>query len=232
MKLKFIPFYLLSAIWLVFVATSWDQFKISAPRAKISEESLAFPEEEKVIVTSKAYSQEDSEQVLQNGLLHLGIQPIQVTIQNQSAHLLLLSEKSVDVPLMDTDEVVKKIYRDSMARSVGLKLMGFVFWPFSVASTVDSIITYESKEKTKHNFLAKSLKRSDEIIPAYSAIHRLFFIKTDQLKKGIDLSITNKEKSSTMHFHLDLSKAVSLASSAEELVDNSPLAYLTRLRTT
>jgi len=234
MKIKFIPFYLLSALGLIFIASSWEQFKLDSSQQKNLEAPLGFPQEDKVIVSSKAYNEEESEKVLQNRLLYMGIQPIQITIENQSSHSLILSEKSVEVPLIDSNDVVNKIYQGSIARSIGLKVMGLFFWPFSIASTVDSIVTYEDKTKTKENFLAKSLKRTDETIPAYSTVHRLFFIKIEHLKKEIAFSLSNKDNDSKMHFKITPSATAlwTASKSAEELVDNSPLTRINRLRST
>jgi hypothetical protein len=140
-------------------------------------------------VSSKVYDAEESKKYLNSDLLSRGYQPIQITIQNQTATSFYL--EGVDLPQVPTSEITRKISKSSLPRSIGYKVAGLFFWPFAIPGTIDGIKTLHKQGKMSKDFAAKAVKQ--EIISPFSTLHRVLFVRSSDLKKCAVLSLSDDQ---------------------------------------
>ncbi|NGX59587.1 MAG: hypothetical protein KR126chlam3_00739 [Chlamydiae bacterium] len=156
--------------------------------------SIAEPFREKgVHITAKTYDVRDSKAYLDRDLLQVGFQPIQITIQNNTDQAYLLSNQGVGIPTAETNQVARYVTRAAIPRAIGFKVAGFVFWPFLIPGTIDSIITCKSHIKMKRDYHAKSIKDEEEHLPPYSTLHRVIFLPTNQKFEEFTLHLKNQK---------------------------------------
>jgi hypothetical protein len=168
---------------------------------------------EHITLSIKALTQEESEQYLTKDIIRWGYQPVQVTIENGSPDPYAFSPKSIDLPLVSSSKIAKKILSDSLPRSIGFKVAGFIFWPFAIPGTINSLLTHKSYKKFKKNLSSKSVK--EEIIAPYSIFHRIFFISKEDNKEPFTITLQNQETLADQVFQIN--------SSLEELKTVDPL---------
>src|SRR3972149_3641022 len=86
------------------VLTSWNAHKINLLKPQVQISPFG-PEEGKLIVTAKAYTHEESKIYLQRDLVDRGVQPLEVTIQNNTDKKYSVTASSVDLPRIDPKKV-------------------------------------------------------------------------------------------------------------------------------
>src|SRR5689334_12888385 len=90
---------------------------------------------EGVHITASVYDREASKNYLHRDLFLYGYQPIQITIQNNTAQTYFFAKYGVDLKSASFKDVTSKITLHAMPRSIAFKIVSFFFWPFIVPST-------------------------------------------------------------------------------------------------
>ncbi len=170
-----------------------------------SQDSVTAFQDEGIYVQAKAYTANDSKNYLNYDLLAKGYQPIQISIQNNSSKPLGLGDLSVDLPLITGNQIAGQFLKEALPRSIALKAASFFFWPFLVPSTIDGVITYKNQKKMRHDYTAKTIKNYEEIIPAYSTINRILFVKQQDYRPNFTLTLQDKETGMIHKYPLDIS---------------------------
>ena len=160
-------------------------------------------EEQGVIITAKAYNSVESKQFLGSDLADGGLQPVQLTIQNNSANFYTLSPEAVTLPSVSYKTAASKVARKAIPRSIAFKVAGFFFWPFMIPGTIDSIVTMHANSVRKKDFSAKSI-RQEHIVP-YSTIHRILFVPMAQFQKYFSVSLLDQDKNQEVTFNATVS---------------------------
>jgi hypothetical protein len=161
--------------------------------------------DEGIYVNAIAYTAEESKYYLQRDLVSRGYQPIQLTIQNNSSSPLGLGHLSVDLPLVSGNKIAFQFFKETLPRSIGLKIASLFFWPFNVPSAIDGIMTYRNQKIMRHDYNAKTIKNYEEIIPAYSTMNRILFVKREDFQNCFNLVLQNKESGLIHKYRLDIS---------------------------
>lgn len=128
-----------------------------------------------VHITAKVYDAKDSQTYLDRNLKNIGIQPVQVTIQNNTEKSYFLSEESINISNRSSGSIATALTLKTVPRSIGIKVAALFFWPMIFPSTIDSIHTFKSHKKLAADYQAKSLKKEGEWIPPYATVHRIVF---------------------------------------------------------
>jgi hypothetical protein len=150
-----------------------------------------FADKERVSISIKPLSVAESEKYLKSDIFDLGYKPIQITVENQSPDPYLINEESISLPSINSKEIAKATKRSSLPTSIGLKVAGFIFWPFSIASGMHGIKTLQNYQRIQKDLWVKSVK--EEIIPPYTTMNRVFFVKTEDFKDCFYVTLTNQE---------------------------------------
>lgn len=135
---------------------------------------------EGVQISAKAYSSRESMIYLNRDLLHRGLQPLQITIQNNTGKAFYLSNEGLDLPNVASQAVAGEITRSAIPRSIAFRIAGFFFWPLLIPGTIDNIITMKTYFEIKQDYYAKSIKDHPELIVPYSTVNRVIFLPAHQ----------------------------------------------------
>jgi hypothetical protein len=150
------------------------------------------PQEKGVEVQVKLLSSGESEQLLGHDLLKRDIQPLHFTIHNNSPNAYSLSREGVELTQIEAKKVAKKLYRLTLPRAVAFKVISFLFWPFTIPSTIDSVHSYYSYKQMRKDFELKSLK--EELLPVYATFHRILFVPSREMKERFNMTMIDEEK--------------------------------------
>ncbi len=146
-------------------------------------------EDKAIHVSVRALSSDDSQLILKHDLLARGYKPIEVTISNQGSHVYEISRSSTSLPCATASDIAWKNTKGAMPRGIGLRVLGFIFWPFSIVSGIDSIVTYKSHKKITGILKAKGFKDDAETILPYSLVKRVLYIPEDKFEKTFTVSL-------------------------------------------
>ena len=158
-------------------------------------------EENHVKLSIKALDAEESKRYLKKDLLDMGYQPVQLTVENGSSDPYLFSQGSVGLPTVEGSQIAKTILKASIPRSIAFKIAGFFFWPISIPSTIDGILTNKSYRKLKKQLSSKSVRT--EVVAPYSSVHRVFFVLEEDYQSSFDVTLENQETLESKVFHVE-----------------------------
>ncbi len=170
------------------------------PLAPLSTTMTFSKEEAGIQVFAKVYTSEESKSYLQRDLLMRGYQPIQITVHNNTPKSWVLYQQGIDLPVVTSKRVASIIIRGALPRSIGMKIASFFFWPFMIPSTIDSVRTLKAHAKLKRDLAAKSIKPQSELVPAYSIVNRVFFVKLKDYPGKFNITLMDNETEELKEF--------------------------------
>ena len=143
------------------IFTPWDSYrKSNLPTVATMNAEETFLRADTLHVVAKAYTSEESQKYLRKDLLRRGYQPVQITIQNNSAEEFSLSTGSVDLPTAEPSKIASKLLHSTIPRSIVLRVASLFFWPLAIPTTVDSMITLKSYKTIKNDLQSKLIKKT------------------------------------------------------------------------
>ncbi|MBM3198338.1 MAG: hypothetical protein FJZ58_03680 [Chlamydiae bacterium] len=148
-------------------------------------------QEEGIVITVKVLTEEESKERLGIQAREWGVQPLRFTIDNQTEESYRLTPEGIDMPSIAAKNVAKHVMRDALPRSILLKIAGFFFWPLTIPSTIEGIMTMKSYKLLHKRLLARVLH--EEIIPPYTKVQRILFVPLDEYKKSFTLTLQEQE---------------------------------------
>lgn len=160
--------------------------------------------QEGVFIQAKAYSARESQTYLSRDLIERGFQPVQVTIQNNTARSYYLSNQWVDLPNATPHTVASYVSRSAIPRSIAFKVAGFLFWPFLIPATIDGILTIKSHLKMRGDYHAKSIKDTEEPLIPYSTVHRILFVPKEKYSDEFTLHLKDQKSGQFTPFHIKI----------------------------
>lgn len=140
-------------------------------------------------VSVRALSKEESTSILKYDVIGKGYKPIEVTITNQGSHTYEISRASTSLPCATAKEIAWKHTKGTIPRGLGLKILGFIFWPFSIASGVEGIATIKKHKQIVKVLNAKGFKDEAEQIVPYSLTKRVLYIPEDKFEKTFSVAL-------------------------------------------
>jgi hypothetical protein len=153
---------------------------------------IAFaPEQKDIEVHVRALSSNESKHLLGHNLLGRGIQPFHITIENNSPNAYSICPDYIDLNLVEVSTIVSDLHKSALPRSIAFKVLGFLFWPFMIPGTLDTIHTIHSYKSLKKDYTAKSIK--DETVPVYSTVNRILFVPEKDVKDQFTVTLMDKE---------------------------------------
>jgi hypothetical protein len=178
------------AISLFFIGSSWNNYRPLSLQTELS----SFGEENGgVKITAKAYTSDESQAFLHQNLLNKGYAPVELVIHNNTANAYTLSAASVPLLCDRGNDVAWSITKKAIPRGVGLKVLGFLFWPFTIPSAIDTIVTYKKHQSLTKDLTAKTLKEQEEIVPPYASITRVLYVKSEGFRETFSVSLQDIE---------------------------------------
>lgn len=175
------------------ILTSMGPSGIIHPIKGIKEEETPFAPEYKIVVSSHAFTPDESKRLLAHNLLRKGIVPLQIDIQNNTANSYSLCASSVDIEHINPKKVANQVARAVIPRLIAWRILGLFFWPFMIPGTIDSAIAYVNHRALKKDYHAKSLKEEGEVVAPYSTYHRVLFVPKEELVGRFDVILIDVE---------------------------------------
>jgi hypothetical protein len=157
-------------------------------------------ESRKVTIETKVYTPEDSKQYLKRDLISRGFQPIQMTIHNNTTSVVTVEDFDAEQPT--AGQMARQVMKDVIPRSIGYRVASLVFWPFAIPATIDTIKNLQTYSKMKRDFAARSIKL--EIIPPYSTLNRVLFVRSEDLKDNYTLTLYDQFTGKLDEYKVDL----------------------------
>lgn len=145
----------------------------------------------KVMVYAKAMTPADSKRSFGHDLISRKVQPIQITVENNTSYEYSMCPGSVDLPRIEASKIAFKVTKSTIPRSIGYKIAGFLFWPFMIPGTIDSIRVMSHHQKLKKDILAKSMK--EEVVAPYSTYNRVLFVPQKDYQETFKVTLIELE---------------------------------------
>jgi len=185
---KLFPMGLLALTTIFLLTTGWDRYQFHPLKPVTSELLPAFSlHHSHVSVIAKAMNSDESKQNFGHDLISRGVQPLQLSIQNNTSNEYSLCPSSVDLPRVEASKVAFKVTKSAIPRGVAYKIASLFFWPFMIPSTVDSIRVLTHHRSLKKDLMAKSMK--EETVAPYSTFHRVLFVPRDEFKETFKVTL-------------------------------------------
>ncbi len=140
-------------------------------------------------VSVRTLSKEEGASILKYDVTGKGYRPIEVTITNQGSHTYEISRASTSLPCATAKEIAWKHTKGTIPRGLGLKILGFIFWPFSIASGIEGIVTLKKHKQIVKVLNAKGFKDKAEQIVPYSLTKRVLYIPEDKFEKTFSVAL-------------------------------------------
>jgi hypothetical protein len=177
------------------------------------------PEQKDIDVHVRALSSGESEHLLGHNLPGRGIQPLHITIENNSPNAYSICPNYIDLDYVEISSIVGELHKSALPRSIAFKVLGFLFWPFMIPGTLDTIHTVHSYKSLKRDYTAKSLK--DEMVPVYSTVNRILFVPEEDFKDQFTVTLMDKETQRFESFSISKADIVVMEASEEETPSDS-----------
>jgi hypothetical protein len=150
---------------------------------------------------------DESKRAFGHDLPSRGVQPLQLTIQNNTSVQYSMCPGSIDLPRVEVNKIARKVTRSALGRSIGYRIAGFFFWPFMIPGTIDSIRVMMHHQKFKKDLTAKAMK--EEVVAPYSTFHRVLFVPKDRFETAFKVTLIDIETLYPTEFETTVADPVS-----------------------
>jgi hypothetical protein len=182
----------LLALTIVLLTTGWEGYHSHPLRPVATELLPTFSlDHTRVIVAAKAMTVEESKQNFGHDLISRGVQPLQLSIQNNTSNEYSLCPSSVDLPRIEPSKIAFKVTKSAIPRGIAYKIASILFWPFMIPSTIDSIRTMSHHNSLKKDLIAKSMRK--EVVAPYSTFHRVLFVPKEEFQESFKVTLIDLE---------------------------------------
>lgn len=204
---KHLPWGLATLAAIFLLTTGFERHQIHPLKPVTAELLPTFAlEEARVLVVAKAMTPEDSKRSFGHDLVSRGVQPLHLTIQNNTSEEYSLCPSSVDLPRIEPSKVAFKVTKSAIPRAIGYKVAGFFFWPFMIPGLIDSIRVMSHHQKLKKDLTAKSMR--DEVVPPYTIYNRVLFVPKDEFKETFKVTLIELESLKPTEFQTTIENAM------------------------
>jgi hypothetical protein len=203
---KLFPIGLLALTTIFVLTTSWDRYQFHPLKPVTTELLPTFSLHHiQVNITAKAMTSNESKKNFGHDLISRGVQPLQLSIQNNTSNEYSLCPSSVDLPRIEASTVAFKVTKSTIPRAIAYKIASFFFWPFMIPSTIDSIRVLAHHSSLKKDLMAKSMK--NEVVAPYSTFHRVLFVPQDEFKETFKVTLIDLDTLEPSEFNTTVQSA-------------------------
>lgn len=191
---------IIAVVGVLAILTSFESHRHGSMAQLANKDHPFVRKTEGITVMAKSYTAEESGTYLNRNLLASGYQPIQVTVQNHTPHTYSLGTTGASLPTAHPNKVALSVSKKALPRAIGLRVASFFFWPFTIPSTIDGIITLKSHMQMRKDYTAKSVKESEEKILPYSTCHRMLFVPKKEVRDTLTITLFDQEEGEYLSF--------------------------------
>jgi hypothetical protein len=177
----------------IFILTSgWEHYRPHPLKSAVTQLLPTFSlNDQRVIVVAKAMTPTESKRNFGHDLISRGVQPLHLTIENNTSNEYSLCPSSVDLPRVEVNKIASKITRSSLPRGIAYKIASLFFWPLAIPSTIDGIRVLKHQQEIKRDLKAKSMR--EEVVAPYSTFNRVLFVPKDQVQNTFKVTLIDLE---------------------------------------
>lgn len=148
----------------------------------------SFSLEDKAIqVSARLLTSQESLSILKHELK--GHKPVEITISNTGSHFYEISRASTSLSCSSPEELAWKKTKKAIPRGIGFKVLGFIFWPFAIPSTFDTIHSFKSHRAIVKILTSKGFKNEAEQVLPYSLVKRILYIPDAHFVKTFTVAL-------------------------------------------
>lgn len=186
---KYFSYGMIGIAGMLSVMTGMEQKRLSNVFGTIVAEVTPFTPQHHVVVTAKTFTADESKFLLGDNLIHRGIIPVQVDVQNNTGNEYSLCASSVDLPHIDPKKVAFTVCKSAIPRAIFWRIASIFFWPLMIPATIDGSISYKHYRDLRKDLNAKSLKERGEVVSPYSTYHRILFVPKEGVKETFAVTV-------------------------------------------
>jgi hypothetical protein len=142
-------------------------------------------------VHASAMTPDESKRNFGHDLISRGVQPVQITVENNTSNEYSMCPSSVDLPRIEASKIAFKVTKATIPRSIAYKIASLFFWLLMIPGTIDSIRVYTHHKKLKKDILAKSMK--EEVVAPYSTFNRVLFVPKNEFTETFKVTLIDIE---------------------------------------
>ena len=128
---------------------------------------------------------------LGRNVIKKGIQPVLITISNNTNKHFILSKENLSLACERIDAVAKKVHTSTVGRAVGYGIAGIFIWPFIIPAIVDGIRSSEANHELDSDYTYKAL--SDQIIAPDSTVSGLVFVPMIEYTENFSWTLIDQD---------------------------------------
>jgi hypothetical protein len=155
-----------------------------------TETAIHSNENPNVLVSWRAFDQNDCATYLDRNVLAEGYVPLQLTIRNNSNDPMFLSPDNFSTPISSPNEVANKVHTSTGGRIAAWGVGGLIFFPLLVPAVVDGFKSANANDALDADYREKTLK--EHTIQPHSSFNGVVFIPSQYADQKIQLFLVNQ----------------------------------------
>jgi len=174
--------------------------------AKYKARPLSFPaspieEKKSVSVAAYALNDDDMHYYFSRRAIQKGLQPVQLTVVNNSKETYLLDAKDINLSLESRNTAFDQLRLSKTSRCVGWGVAGLFLWPFLIPAAVELVKTDKANKDMKQDFVQRVIDRDSRLlIKPGQEINRVFFVSHANIQYSFDVKLTNMADKKALPF--------------------------------
>lgn len=174
--------------------------------AKYKARPLSFPvspieEKKSVSVTAYALNDDDMHYYFSRRAIQKGLQPVQLTVVNNSKDTYLLDAKDINLSLESRNTAFDSLRLSKTSRCIGWGVAGLFLWPFLIPAAIELVKTDKANNDMKQDFVQRVIDRDSRLlIKPGQEINRVFFVSHANIQYSFDVKLTNMADKKALPF--------------------------------
>ncbi len=157
---------------------------------------------EKVLVRIKPLRDFECSYYFDNRLVSRGIQPIQMSIQNDSEKYYVLNGQDISLPLLGKRDAGAVLYKNIVGRSVIWLLGTAIFWKlFLPVLLVDTLFCLQANKEISNDISSMCINPKQKLVIApRSKIHKVLFVSVEKYHHHMTIVLKEQESNNEIAF--------------------------------
>ncbi|KKP36122.1 MAG: hypothetical protein UR26_C0001G0166 [candidate division TM6 bacterium GW2011_GWF2_32_72] len=159
-----------------------------------------------ISLRAKVFDSKSCNKIFKKNLIKKGIQPIQLSFENNGKDTYILRNSYIDAALVPTNRVAKKLHWNTSLICVPTAIVGLIFyWPLALVIVPSMAIGFsKSNKKINKNLKYNGLNTwgGDVEIPPYSKVSKYIFVDSSCQGFPFDVSVMCQESKELVTFSI------------------------------
>lgn len=154
---------------------------------------------------ARELTQGEFKQYFDSKLSQSSYAPVQLYINNNTDKPLLLDSSNINLSLLSTHDVAKKLHRNTAGRVCGWGIPGLFIWPILIPAVIDGMKSAEANKDIDFDITQRAFGANSIIeIPPHCTFNRLMVAHRDTLNSDLKVVLVSHDRQTTVDFTLPL----------------------------